>query len=77
MNGKEKWIKGGRARVIGRTAAVANYLLERKNAKQVDVCESQGGEWITIRPDIRLSRVEYFGFDAESEAVKAVFEGIQ
>ena len=62
---------------IGRTAATANYLLERVGRHRVALCESQGEAWITIIRDLSLDEVERFGFCPDSPSVLAVFRGIE
>ena len=55
------------------TAAITNYLIERKADGTVNLCESQGGQWITIRLNISTITAERFGFNLEAPAVQEVF----
>ena len=70
--------KGGRPRnpSLGRTAAIAGYLIERKGVSRVDLCESQGDQWITIQTRIDRSDASAVGFNLDAPSLKAVFEGI-
>lgn len=54
------------------TAGTANYLIE-SDAGRVDLCESQGGQWITIQRDVSTAEAARFGFNLDSPAVRAVF----
>jgi hypothetical protein len=62
---------------IARTAAIANYLIERVGRDQVDMCEMQGDQWITIRSKISRSTAARFGFNLQSPRVAAVFDGVE
>lgn len=54
-------------------AAIANYLIERVG-ERVDLCELQGGAWITIRRGISRATAERFGFNLAAPGVRAVFD---
>lgn len=55
-----------------KTAATENYLIERKRGK-VDLCESRGGAWKTIRRNINEETAAHYGFNLSSPAVREVF----
>lgn len=55
------------------TAATANYLIESASG-HVNLCESQGDCWVTIRRDIDRRTAEQYGFNLDSPAVQAVFD---
>ena len=61
------------------TAALANYLIERVSTRngqqQVNLCERQGDEWITLGRGITQETAEHFGFNLHSPAVQSVFRG--
>jgi len=54
------------------TAAITNYLIESVGGR-VDLCESQGGSWVTIRRGISRRTAERFGFNLNSNQVEKVF----
>lgn len=54
------------------TAAISNYLIERVGDR-VDLCQSQGDQWVTIRRDIDRRTADQYGFNLQSPAVLAVF----
>lgn len=55
------------------TAAIDNYLIERMNDGRVNLCESQGEAWITIRRDITPEVAKGYGFNLDAPAVRDVF----
>jgi hypothetical protein len=58
------------------SAALANWMIERVGADRVDLCESQGGQWITARKRITFRTAERFGFNPDAPAVLRVFDGL-
>ena len=56
------------------TVAITNYLLERVR-NRVDLCELQGGQWITIRSRVSRSDAARYGFNLECPAVQRIFAG--
>jgi hypothetical protein len=54
------------------TAATDRYLIEAVDGR-VDLCESQGGSWVTIRCGISREMARRHGFSLDSPAVQAVF----
>jgi len=62
---------------MSRTAATATHLIEAVmvggRVKRVDLCESQGGQWVTIRHGITQQDASAFGFNLAAPAVLAVF----
>lgn len=61
---------------VGQTAAIDRYLIERVSRNCVNLCESQGDQWITIRRDIDQQTATRFGFNPKSPEVQAVFAGV-
>lgn len=61
---------------IGCTAATERYLIERVGKNRVDLCESQGDQWVAIRSRIDHATAERYGFNPDSPPVKKVFAGI-
>jgi hypothetical protein len=55
------------------TAATANYLIERIGPR-VDLCESQGDAWVTIRRNISRATAARYGFNLDAPAVRKVFD---
>jgi hypothetical protein len=54
------------------SAANANYLIETVG-RRVDLCEQQGGQWITIRRGINRATAERFLFDVPDQSIGKVF----
>lgn len=57
------------------TAATTNYLIERMSDSTVNLCESQGDQWITIARDVDESIATRHGFNLDAPAVQQVFFG--
>lgn len=55
------------------TAATDRYLIEATEGR-VDLCESRGGAWVTIRRDIDERTARDRGFNLDAPAVQKVFE---
>ena len=53
------------------TAATATHLIE-SNEGGIDLCESQGGAWVTIKRDVDSTTLLRYGFNLDSPAVQAV-----
>ncbi len=62
------------------TAAITNYLIERRENTdghaQVNLCESQGDQWITIKRSIDQSTARRFGFNLSNPTVERIFAEI-
>lgn len=54
------------------TAATATRLIESTQGR-VDLCENQGGQWVTVERDITTALARRAGFNLDSAAVRAVF----
>jgi hypothetical protein len=54
------------------TAATERYLIEAVQGR-VDLCEQQGGTWITIRRNITPEIAARFGLNLDAPAVRKVF----
>jgi hypothetical protein len=55
------------------TAATDRYLIERMDDGTVNLCESQGGAWVTICRDISPEMAARRGFNLDAPSVRRVF----